>query len=165
MLVRIIKNNNKNDWDIFALSGPLFNQKLATVEGFRLSNARFQVSSITGFVVGVHGAQIEDITYSDTPTLRSLGVGGAMHECHHPAAHDERNSGWYDTNTLEPLEDARYINGMGHRVYYTTPEDITNDRRAAATLPDSVLAPEPEWTAADHFKAGLSKLKEKIIGG
>ena len=164
MLVRVIKNNNKNEWEIYALAGPLFKQKLATVEGFRLSNARFQMSSMTGHVVSLYGAQIEEITYSDTDTLRALGIGGLMYECHHQAAHDTRNSGWYDVDTLKPIVEARYINAMGPLVYYSTSADIADDRRNAPR-PDSVLAPPPEWTATDYFKAGLSKLKTKISGG
>lgn len=168
MLVRILNNNNNRNWEIISLTGPIYNQQIATAEGFRLSNARFQHSSITGFLAALHGAEVEDFAYNHTDVIRALGLNGVFNKCHHEAVQDLDNSGWFDAQSREALIDARYINGMNGRVYYSTQEDINLDRKSI-TLPDaaedSVLAQFDSWSATDHFKAGFRKLKETLTGG
>ena len=159
MLVRVLKGTG-NEWEIHALSGPLYGEKLATAEGFRLSNARFQYESITGYVVALYGAQIESQAQELGPVIKSLGIGGVFNKCHWEALHDNKNSGWYDTCTLTSVIEARYVNGMNGRIFYSTIADIEEDRLGYPT-PSTIEAsvtPLPEPTVAELFKKGFRKL-------
>lgn len=164
MLVRILKDKN-NNWEIHALSGPMYGKKLATAEGFRLSKARFQYKSVTGYLTALHGAQLEEEAETLAQVIRALGIGGVFNKCHKEALEDEQNSGWFDAITQEDLIDVKYVNGMDGRVFYSTQADIDADReKYARGLGDSITPPPVDLSATQHFQAGIKKLKDKILG-
>ncbi len=170
MLVRIEKN--KEGWAVFALSGQLYGQIIAQTEGVRLSKPRFQSATITGYLDAMYGAQVRDTALEDIDVARSLGLNGIFMTCHREAIRDTKNSGWFDSQGKQSLIEARYVTAMGERVYYSTQEDIDADRAEHhpmeipdnAGIPESVASPVHVWTAWDHFRAFLTKLKNVIMG-
>lgn len=151
MLVRITRNNdNDNVWDILALSGEFYGKVVARAEGVRLAKAKLHDYSITGMLSAIHGAEIPDDIHEAMTGRTKLG-GGWFQECHHQVMHDERNSGWFNSETRETIRSARYLTAMGCNVFYSTKEDVEADRLAYEApempsnpgLPESVAAPKP----------------------
>lgn len=174
MLVRIYKKNN--NWHVVALSGEMYGEDIAKAEGVRLAKARFQESSITGYLTAMYGAQVEEEALNDIDTSRKLGLNANFRVCHHAATHDKVNGGWFNPTTLEQLEGVRFITAMGDKVFYTTKEDIDSDRAKRAKeeqdsdllntgAPASLEPVEYKWTAWGYFRAYLTKLKGNILGG
>lgn len=168
MLVRIFQSkNNNNEWDVIALSGDMYSQKIAQAEGVRLAKAKFQEYSITGFISALHGAVIEDVAYDDSTVIRLMGINGVFKECHREAVFDHQNSGWFDSESKQGVRDCQYATAMGGRVFYSLPEDIEMDRKShkretlpqRAGIPNSVQAPHSKLISV------ITCIKGAITGG